>query len=120
MSTRSGIGFPTDTGFQVKYVHSDGYPAGVGATIIQNHEYMTVEEMRTFLFNDHPGSFSALAGTDWRKECRFTEYANMPKFTGPDAATDEEMNEYYSRPRCYCHGDRAENRHGEEQLIMTW
>ena len=34
MSTRSAIGFPlSDAGFEIKYVHSDGYPRGMSKTI---------------------------------------------------------------------------------------
>lgn len=120
MSTRSGIGFPTDTGMQLKYVHSDGYPSGVGRAIFTNHEWMTVDEMRTFLFEAHPGSFSALAGADWRRECGFTEYPNGPRWSGPNRWTDEAINDFYNKPACYCHGDRSENRDGAEQLIMTF
>ncbi len=119
MSTRSGIGFPLgDTGFEIKYVHSDGYPSGVGRTIFEHRRNGWTEAMfRKFLFEDHPGEFSALSGSDWSLPCGFTEYPNGPVFSGPDKWCEERIEAFYRRPACYCHGDRHENADGAEDRV---
>lgn len=35
MSTRSVVAYPVGDGWRGRYVHSDGYPAGVGATLVR-------------------------------------------------------------------------------------
>jgi len=118
MSTRSAVGFSAgDIGFDIKYVHSDGYPAGVGWTIWRHYnEGWTIERMRTFLFEDHWASFSALSGTDWSKTCGFRDITKRDLDWKNEAA----VKEYYSYPACYCHGDRTENADKSEDHVMKY
>jgi hypothetical protein len=118
MSTRSGIGFPlSDTGFEIKYVHSDGYPRGMSKTIFDHYRKgWTEERFRQFLFVDHHASFSSLSASDWSKKCGFRDIRKHDLDWKNEAA----VQEYYSFPACYCHGDRQENADRSEQPIMKY
>lgn len=68
MGTRSIVAEPHGDGFRGRYVHWDGYPSGVGASLFEayrtrfegDHEAMTL-----YLIDEEPVGWSVLAGIDW-------------------------------------------------------
>lgn len=67
MGTRSVVAKPVGDGFEGRYVHWDGYPSGVGASLwkARQEHFSTVEEMVTYLIDEEPVGWSALGGIDW-------------------------------------------------------
>jgi hypothetical protein len=98
MSTRSCIARPTTEGFSGRYVHWDGYPAGVGKELYglyQSKFKGKLAGMERFLMDDHPAGWSVICGADWSQTPGFIEVQTRD-FKGRE------------RPQCFCHGDRRE------------
>lgn len=119
MSTRSFIGRPGlefESPFG-RYHHSDGYPSGVGATLyqaIRDHFKGDIEAALRYLINDHPAGWSCLVGADFTLKPGFSNFTTLKKYLNADGTTN--WDAYFKspkqrRPKCYCHGDRHEERH---------
>lgn len=68
MGIRSVVARPSGDGFEGRYVHWDGYPSGVGASLWAAHHGHfggDVEAMQRYLIDDEPVGWSSLAGIDW-------------------------------------------------------
>ena len=55
MGTRSVVAFPTDGGFKGRYIHWDGYPTGVGATLLMIVQRDGVEQALRVLTEENYG-----------------------------------------------------------------
>ena len=91
MATRSCIVRTSDNGstFKGVYHHWDGYPEGLGQTLLSlyvGHFRRDLSAMLRFLIDDHPAGWSTINGGDFNVE---------PGFDGDG-------------PQCYCHGVRSE------------
>lgn len=89
MSTRALIARKTEDGFEANYHHWDGYPSGLGLTLVelyQGHFERDAEAMLRFLLDEHPAGWSTINGQDFSKPAGFGSPG----------------------PQCYCHGDRSE------------
>lgn len=98
MSTRGIIGRPVGDGFVGKYHHFDSYPEGLGAALQLLREgffHGDLDAMRKMLIDEHPAGWSTIV------DCNFTQPAGFDSKNGP---------------RCYCHGERAE----EKQDFNSW
>lgn len=83
--------------FKGVYHHWDSYPSGLGQTLFQirrtDFARDTAAMLRT-LIDQHPGGWSTIVGTTFRKTAGFRERGN-------ETQADDDA------PRCYCHGDRS-------------
>jgi len=90
MSTRAVIGREAGEGkFKGVYHHWDGYPSGLGATLLElrnGHFKSNTEAMLRFLIDDHPAGWSTINGADFNERAGYDE----------------------DGPKCYCHGGRDE------------
>jgi len=103
MSTNSMIGRKKQYGYQLNYIHWDGYPSGVGKTLwdlYHGHFQKDVEKMMHVLIDEHPAGWSEICDTDFNLEPGYCYPSNKPE--------DE------NRPQCYCHGTR-----NDEPNILT-
>ena len=115
MSTRSVIARPVDgveLDFRGRYVHSDGYPSGVGQTLfvaLREQFNGDLGAMLKLIIDDHPAGWSSLMNADFSLKPGFTSYDVPKKFKRPNGTTDWErylQSPQWRRPRCYCHGQR--------------
>ena len=65
MSTHSIIGVKTPEGFEGKYCHFDGYPTGVGYSILNAIDYFGLKDAIDVLTKKHKSGWSSIAGCDW-------------------------------------------------------
>lgn len=91
MATRSCIVRTSDEGktFTGVYHHWDGYPEGLGQTLLSlytGHFRRDLQAMLRFLIDEHPAGWSTINRDDFNAE---------PGFGGEG-------------PECYCHGAREE------------
>jgi hypothetical protein len=118
MSTRScilrpGLEHESPSG---RYIHADGYPSGVGKTLyhaIREHFQGDIAAALKLLIDDHPAGWSALAGADFTLKPGFTNFSVPKKYRHKDGSTDWTAfwnSPLQRRPRCYCHGQRHEER----------
>ena len=94
MSTRGIIARPHGQSWRGRYHHWDSYPAGLGAALWQalhGHFEGDVDAMLRVLLDEHPAGWSTIVDADWTLAPGFEDY--------PDKT---------ARPKCYCHGTRAE------------
>jgi hypothetical protein len=118
-----------------RYHHMDSYPAGLGARLLELHRehfHGDLAAMLKVLLDDHPAGWSTIVWvarrlhrpheilTDTR--CNFNL---KPGFL--DYLNETENEAEYLRPRCYCHGDRAEEprlvtpeNHGDAQYAYVF
>ena len=70
MSTRSVIARPTTPGhFRGRYHHWDGYPSGVGVTLVELYNGIFKQDlgrMLKVLLDDHPAGWSTINGANFR------------------------------------------------------
>lgn len=86
MSTRSHIGIKDSRGITYVYCHFDGYPEGVGKTLLENYD--TEEKINALIAE---GDMSVLGNT--LEECYFyKEGADTEPYTIPDC---EDVKEKY-------------------------
>lgn len=98
MSTRSAITTLVDGEFRGVYHHFDGYPTGLGKTLLRLHQLSFREDldlMTKTLITDHPAGWSNLiisgpSGHVWPLDA----FASAGYYRTTNTA-----------PRCYCHGD---------------
>jgi hypothetical protein len=91
MSTRSAIMRHEEGGGRGVYHHWDGYPSGLGVTLVKlyfGHFGEDVELMTKELIDVHPAGWSTLNSRDLTKPAGFGSVEGPP---------------------CYCHGDRSED-----------
>jgi len=103
MSTRALIARKTDNGWEARYHHWDGYPAGLGKTLYDLHNGHfcgDAKKMLKVLIDEHE-AWSTINDADFNIEPGFNENAVIEK---------------PKRPQCYCHGDRSE---GPFDLILN-
>ena len=94
MSTGATIARQTEgNDFVGRYVHSDGYPSGVGLGVLRALSFFGLTEGKKVLLDDHPAGWSNIVSCDWMQEIGFV---------GSLGSTDQD------RPQCFCHGDRSE------------
>jgi hypothetical protein len=80
MSTRSVIAKPVGDGWEGRYHHWDGYPAGVGAELFHLYHNVfghSVERMRKVLIDQHPAGWSTIIGADWRLAPGYSDRHSM-------------------------------------------
>lgn len=96
MSTRSMVARKTENnGFIGRFVHWDGYPSGVGLSLMQAVEYFGFDKAVSVLLDEHTAGWSTIAGADWSEEIGNVDINNR-------------TNDYYENPRgaeCHCHGN---------------
>ncbi len=63
MGTRSIIAVPEGDGWVGRYCHWDGYPEGVGLSLVENVERLGLERVRGVIMGE-PVGWSVVAGTD--------------------------------------------------------
>ena len=86
MSTRSHIGIKDSRGITGVYCHFDGYPEGVGKTLLENYD--TEEKVNALIAE---GDMSSLGAT--LEECKFyKEGPDTEPYTIPDC---EDVKEKY-------------------------
>ncbi len=133
MSTRAAILLPTGTMWKSgvfrasvestfavthiaafgRYHHSDGYPNGLGVSLIEayvegfagrrvnNAGFLRM--VKTLVF-DHPAGWSTINGADWSLEPGFGKGGIVLD----DEDEHEPLKRATNRPQCYCHGDRSD------------
>ena len=104
MSTRSGIALKLDNGTYIwNYIHWDGYPAGVGHTLLDN--YPTRERVEKLLDLGNLSSLGPIpcdAGDEWRET--FLGYR-----PGEDGVTGDIRYRIFSdNPYCKAYGEPSE------------
>jgi hypothetical protein len=85
--------------FKGVYHHWDSYPSGLGQALFQIRKADFAGDTDTMLrtlIDQHPGGWSTIVGSTFRKTPGFRERGNSNETTADDDA-----------PRCYCHGDRS-------------
>jgi hypothetical protein len=117
MSTRSIIARPlNDVGWTGNYHHNDGYPAGVGKTLwaaYHGHFAGDLAAMLAYLIDDHPGGWSSLVEADLSRPPGYREHGHCPS----PSDDPEGFRDFFSYPRCFCHGDRNETDTGHREHI---
>ena len=101
MSTHSIIGVKTPEGFEGKYCHFDGYPTGVGYSILNAIDYFGLKDAIDVLTKKHKSGWSSIAGCDW---------SIKPTYDTPDVNVET--------PRCNCHGDLGQNWEGNDVVAV--
>lgn len=113
MSTRSLIGVrKEDKSYDVIYCHFDGYPEGVGVTLLEN--YNTKELVEKLISN---GDMSSIGETT--EECVFYHRDRGEEFSTSNYKTKEELDEAYKNSWCeylyifnkgvwYCNGAKLD------------
>lgn len=99
MSTRSAVCRPEGDGWRGPYVHSDGYPTGVGAALFAAHSETfagDTEAMRVALVDREKIGWSALAGFDLAGEPHWSDGPG-DEWRKPDGGVDWEA--YWSHQR---------------------
>lgn len=95
MPTRAIIARQRGDGWEGRYHHADGYPAGLGAALYalyHGHFQRDIERMLAVLIDEHPAGWSSIIGADWSQVPRY-------HLAWPDTDT---------APACFCHGSRHE------------
>jgi len=106
VSTHSIIAIKTEEGFEGKYCHYDGYPTGVGISILEAIDHFGLKKAISVLTKEHKSGWSSMAGCDWSLE---------PTFDTHDTELGEERN-----PRCACHGDLGQDWEGNKIVAKKW
>jgi hypothetical protein len=103
MATRGAIvRINEDMSFKGVYHHWDGYPDGLGQTLLDlfnSYFDRNLEFMLKTLIDDHPAGWSTINGKNFMEPPGFNEW------------TPQQRSEKYlelNNPQCYCHGDRSE------------
>lgn len=86
MSTNAVIARPTETGFEGRYHHFDGYPDGLGRELFTLMQDSNAKDTLVSLIDEHPAGWSNIIGANWTITPGYGTYG----------------------PNCYCHGERAE------------
>ena len=107
MSTHSIIGIKTEEGFEGKYCHYDGYPTGVGYSILEAIDHFGLKKAINVLTKEHKSGWSSIAGCDWSLE---------PDFN----SNDDPLKEEERHPRCACCGDLGEDWEGNKIVAKKW
>lgn len=119
MATRSILARPVGDGWEGRYHHSDGYPSTMGPLLrrVREHFKGNVEAMLRFVIDEHPAGWSVLDGDLSLTPGYVEDISTLPVYpegttiTGHDGAQHDMtgmINYRACRPRCFCHGDRAE------------
>lgn len=99
MSTRAVIARPSGDGFEGRYHHFDGYPAGLGRTLwrLARHEEGPFDNLPAMMHTllDAHYHWSTINNADWSKSAGY--YGLDLDSTAPRP------------PACYCHGERSES-----------
>jgi len=120
MSTRSVIGRRTGTGFTGVYHHWDGYPSGLGATLVgmyQGRFEKNLDALLKYVIDDHPGGWSTLNISESRKvpEC-FCHDAKGNKVSGNGMNAMTEKN----ASGCGCEYAYVFYREGDEDRMSIF
>lgn len=80
MSTRACVAKPDGEAIDGRYVHFDGYPSGVGATLIEGLKHFDdLAAMTTKLIDNERVGWSVLAGSDLALEPAWQGYSEEPR-----------------------------------------
>lgn len=106
MSTRSIVAKPDGDAWKGRYVHSDGYPSGVGACLFTAyHEAFggDLAAMTAKLVDSEHVGWSALCGHDLTLPPEWREYDAMPRtsYTNPAGETYDVVDYAAMGPRSY-------------------
>ena len=107
MSTHSIIAIKTEEGFEGKYCHYDGYPTGVGYSILEAIDYFGLKDAIDVLTKLHKSGWSSIAGCDW-------------SFTPNFKSNDDPLKEEERHPRCGCCGDLGKDWEGNKIVAKEW
>jgi hypothetical protein len=126
MSTRCVVARKTASGFEGRFVHWDGYPSGVGATLFnayRSHFKHNLKEMLKYFIDDHPAGWSELCEVDFSLPVGYVDSMSEScgicgRVYGDHFNFGSNFNGYGANlyvlghpfqrphnPKCLCHGD---------------